>query len=590
MIQKTNIKRFLRLSVLLLLVVAIVFCFQKDVIAEDKKDDSTFKALEKIKNDQALFMQNIEGLQNQSNNIMFSLEEAQELISKNQQEITKMSKNIAENKAKIIEKKALRDSLIREIYTSGGFQNIAYLVFSSESISDLFSKKINLSSAQEKTLEQINAIGMMEDDLRKNMEEMVLKRENLENQIDGLENQLSSLRSMIDDNYDSYYALEENRMNTEGQITDPNVKISTQNKRDFIWWNTLDFAQKNNITFYGSGTAHGLGMSQYGAKAMAEQGNSYSKILTYYYRGTRLGNIDTKDTIIRVRVSSSTAGGNVFVRGGKANYINGNDKKELQDGELMPAVPGARFVPQDSATVFQLDYKGDAFDTYRGVIEIVSATNGGIYTINHIYLEDYLRGVVPSEMSANWNEEALKAQAIAARNYAYKSLNSASNYDICDTQACQVYLGYNHEFTSTDLAITKTKGEFLYYGSDLVTAYYFSSSGGWTENNENVWGGAPIPYLRGVPSLGESSPYNSWNTATMSKENIQNILNSNSKTSVGDLQKLAITKRGVSGRVMAIKITGSDGEKTVSGNTFKTILNLGINDGNYLKDILFGVK
>ena len=587
---KSKMKKLSYLAVLLGFALTMFFVPINRVKAEDSTNDGAFKELEKVKNEQSIFMQKIEGLQNQSNNTMFSLEEAQDMISKNQQEITKMEKSITDTKVQIIEKKALRDSLIKEIYTGGGFQNIVYMVFSSASFSDIFSRKVGLTATHQKTMQQIKDIDELETKLQSDMKEMLLKRENLQGQIDILESQLSYLRSMIEDNYDAYASLEGNRQSIEGQLTDPMIKVLTQNKRDFIWWNNVDFSSKNSITFYGAGTAHGLGMSQYGAKAMGDTGSDYEQILTHYYSGTKLGNIDTKNTIVRVRISASSNGGNIIVHGGKANYIKGEEKRVLNDGQSVSTEIGLRLVPQDSGTVFELDYKGDSFNTYRGVIEIIPGQFGGIMTIDHIYLEDYLRSVISGEMSARWNEEALKAQAIAARNYAIKNLNGSAQYDICDTPACQVYLGFNHEFPSTDIAVAKTRGEVLYYGGELITAYYFSSSGGWTENNENVWGGKPVPYLRGVPSPGEESPYNSWETGSISKDELQNVLNKNSKTSVGELQKIEITKRGVSGRVMAVKITGSDGEKSVSGNTFKNVVNLGLTNGNYLKDILFGIR
>ena len=165
-------------------------------------------------------------------------------------------------------------------------------------------------------------------------------------------------------------------------------------------------------------------------------------------------------------------------------------------------------------------------------------------------------------------------------------------YDLCDTPTCQVYLGASYEFPNTDQAVFETRGKVLMYGSEIITTYYFSTSGGWTENNENVWGGTPRPYLRGVPSPGENSPYNSWRTKTFIKEELQKYLNSDSDTSIGNLQKIEIIKRGVSGIVMAAKITGSAGQKTVTGQTFKYVININLPDGtnDYIKSALFGIK
>ncbi|QIB26546.1 SpoIID/LytB domain-containing protein [Caloranaerobacter azorensis] len=179
--------------------------------------------------------------------------------------------------------------------------------------------------------------------------------------------------------------------------------------------------------------------------------------------------------------------------------------------------------------------------------------------INYLPLEHYLYGVVPREMSANWPLEALKAQAVAARNYALISLKRHDDlgYDLCDTQHCQVYAGYDWENIKSNKAVDETYGKVLKYNGKLVNAYFHSTSGGHTENSENVWE-YEIPYLRGVKddfSIG--SPNYSWQLVLNNKE-IKERLEAND-ISIGDICSVEPLVRSEYGRVLELKIEGTDG-------------------------------
>ncbi|KGG81522.1 hypothetical protein Y919_00750 [Caloranaerobacter azorensis H53214] len=179
--------------------------------------------------------------------------------------------------------------------------------------------------------------------------------------------------------------------------------------------------------------------------------------------------------------------------------------------------------------------------------------------INYLPLEHYLYGVVPREMSANWPLEALKAQAVAARNYALISLKRHDDlgYDLCDTQHCQVYAGYDWENIKSNKAVDETYGKVLKYNGKLVNAYFHSTSGGHTENSENVWE-YEIPYLRGVKddfSIG--SPNYSWQLVLNNKE-IKERLEAND-ISIGDICSVEPLARSEYGRVLELKIEGTDG-------------------------------
>ena len=135
---------------------------------------------------------------------------------------------------------------------------------------------------------------------------------------------------------------------------------------------------------------------------------------------------------------------------------------------------------------------------YYGAFEY-SRDGGGVAVINGVNMEDYIRGVIPYEMSGSWPLEALKAQAICARTYAYANLgkHKADGFDLCNTTDCQVYYGTGSANERTDQAVLETAGMYLTYAGELITAYYYSSNGGASEDSENVWNEA-LPYLRAV--------------------------------------------------------------------------------------------
>ena len=141
---------------------------------------------------------------------------------------------------------------------------------------------------------------------------------------------------------------------------------------------------------------------------------------------------------------------------------------------------------------------------YRGVVELRLSRLGQIQPVNWIGLESYLRGVVPDELGPEvWPElEALKAQAVAARTYAWRNRGQFldDGYDICNTPRCQVYGGRDSEHPLSDRAIAETRGQIMVYDDRPITAYYTATCGGHTEDGELVFPGDAGPYLKGVPS------------------------------------------------------------------------------------------
>lgn len=147
---------------------------------------------------------------------------------------------------------------------------------------------------------------------------------------------------------------------------------------------------------------------------------------------------------------------------------------------------------------------------YRGTLEVVAAEEG-LLLVNELPLEEYLYSVVPSEMPVSHGEEALKVQAVCARSYAYQQLmaNRYARYGahVDDTVNCQVYNNVA-ETNSSIFAVKDTYGKVMQYGDSVVTAFYFSTSSGYTSSIEEVWQDyAPVEYFTGEIQLTADSRY-----------------------------------------------------------------------------------
>ena len=140
--------------------------------------------------------------------------------------------------------------------------------------------------------------------------------------------------------------------------------------------------------------------------------------------------------------------------------------------------------------------------TYRGLVEVRPGDPSGVTVVNVVNLEDYLRGVVPNELSPTVfpQLEAHKAQAVAARTYALRNRGQfrAKGYDICATPACQVYRGRSSEHALSDRAVEETRGIAALHRGAPINALYTSTCGGHTEEGANIFEGEAVPYLRGV--------------------------------------------------------------------------------------------
>jgi stage II sporulation protein D len=224
------------------------------------------------------------------------------------------------------------------------------------------------------------------------------------------------------------------------------------------------------------------------------------------------------------------------------------------------------------------------YTTYRGKMRLL-VTPTGLQTINILPLESYLRGVVPAEVPASWPTEAVKAQAVAARTYAWAKMKDARAWHIQPTAANQVYGGYQHERYGSDFAVAATQNLVLTYGGSVISALYHAAAGGHTENSEYAFvndrgdPGSRVGYLRGKADVDENGvPYDStagsyaWNSGQFTMSQLSAFMGMSTLTDVGDIYSITYS-RGVSGRVYRVVLVGSEGTKTMSGGRFKNIFN-----------------
>ena len=265
----------------------------------------------------------------------------------------------------------------------------------------------------------------------------------------------------------------------------------------------------------GGGYGHGVGMSQFGAFAQAGAGRSYRDILAFYYRGAEIGRAPTAK--VRVLVATgrpsirvgSTAPFRVRAAAGAAfelpagEIVVGPDLSVAIDGVPVQLSGPLTFRPGKGAPLL-LDGKG-----YRGDLR-VSVVDGTLQVVDYVGLDAYLLGVVPGEVPMEWPAEALKAQAVAARSYALASFVKGRPWDLYADVRSQVYYGVEREAPSTSAAVQATRGEILTYGGKVVTAFYYSSSGGRTAASEDVFG-VPFAYLQSFDDPWDAlSPYHRW--------------------------------------------------------------------------------
>jgi stage II sporulation protein D len=323
---------------------------------------------------------------------------------------------------------------------------------------------------------------------------------------------------------------------------------------------------------HGRGFGHGVGMSQYGAYGYAKHGRNYREILEHYYRHTHIGKASGQ-----VRVLLESGVGSVgFSRARSAcgkHLRKGRGYAFVDAGsEVILRSPGGRRLAACGRNGTAKGGRGirvEGKGTYRG--KLIATETGGLLVVNKLGVDDYARGVVPNEMPPSWPQAALRAQAVATRSFGLTS-GGGHGFDVYDDTRSQVYDGKASETKATDRAVRATGNEVVRYHKHVITAYFFSTSGGETESVQYGFPGSnPVPYLKSVKDpYDDLSPYHKWRVR-YSQRQMESRLDG---LFGGNLKKIRVTKTGDSPRIVKAKVVGSGGGSRVSGPTLQGHLDL----------------
>jgi stage II sporulation protein D len=344
-------------------------------------------------------------------------------------------------------------------------------------------------------------------------------------------------------------------------------------------------AASSNVTVRGAGFGHGIGLSQYGAYGYAANGSEWRDIVLHYYKDTHLSNaagrtirVLLQQGVSNVWVSGATRAGTVRLDPAKSYRLmrGGIDSVEVRTsgGKKLKTLSGVVNVSSSSGS-FVLGGRamnGTTGGRYRGKLEVRAGTFGGLTAVNALPLDSYIQGVIVGEMPTSWPQPALQAQAVVARSYALTTDAGGAVFDQYPDTRSQMYYGMSRETSGTNQAVRATAGQILMYGDAVATTYYFSTSGGRTENIENSWpGSSPVPYLKSVEDpYDKLSPRHRWRFV-WSKSQLDAKLGSYVK---GRLRSVKVTKRGVSPRIVNAKVIGTRGSTTVTGPQLRSRLGL----------------
>jgi SpoIID/LytB domain protein len=191
--------------------------------------------------------------------------------------------------------------------------------------------------------------------------------------------------------------------------------------------------------------------------------------------------------------------------------------------------------------------------------------------VRKVALETYVRGVVSAEVSPSWPLAALEAQAVASRTYALTAHAGGSRFDVYADTRSQVYRGVAARTPQTDAAVAATAGQIVTYAGKPVPTYFFASSGGRTENNENSFSGSePQPWLRGVVDQYERGDLHTWSVALSfgaAAARLHGFVR-------GSFQGIEVAQRGFSPRIVSAYVLGSAGRTAISGPALAARLGL----------------
>ncbi len=340
----------------------------------------------------------------------------------------------------------------------------------------------------------------------------------------------------------------------------------------------------STVVVRGAGFGHGIGMSQFGAYGYAQNGFGYRSILDHYYPGTQLSAapsrpvrvlLQASDPYVRFRGATSASGGvklNPTVTyvakaaaGGQVRLTGKGKKVGTFASPLRVERPGRALRLMGRAI------NGVSNGQYRGALELRGGTAGGVTAVNSLPIDDYVRGVIAAEMPSSWHIEALHAQAVAARTYALAtSKTNGGIFDQYPDTRSQVYRGVTAETASSSQAARDTAGQILTYAGVPAVTYFFSTSGGKTENVENSFvGSAPKPWLKSVDDPYDGiSPKHRWRFRFTTRSLGSRL------GAPGRFRKIRVIQRGNSPRIVRARVYGSRGTKILTGPQIRSRLGL----------------
>jgi stage II sporulation protein D len=327
----------------------------------------------------------------------------------------------------------------------------------------------------------------------------------------------------------------------------------------------------------GGGDGHGIGLSQYGAYGYALHGKDYRFILAHYYQGTQLGSTDPGQTV-RVLLSTGAASFSQATRAGRTRLDPATTYQVQASGSSLTIKTAAGRTVGHFGAPLTVTGPGPLEDlglgAYRGSLVFRPDGAGGVETVNALGLDDYVRGVISAEMPSSWSAQALEAQAVAARTYAITTSVGAADFDLYSDTRSQMYTGVSAETPSTDAAVAATSGQIVTFNGTPAVTYFFASSGGHTENIQDVWpGSTPEPWLVGVSDPYDGAggdPYHQW-TYRLSLPAAASRL---SRLVKGRLLGIQVTRHGASPRILSAAVVGSRGRTSVSGASLQSIFGL----------------
>lgn len=285
---------------------------------------------------------------------------------------------------------------------------------------------------------------------------------------------------------------------------------------------------------------------------------NYQDMLSIYLKNTELYIAQNENMFNSEKVSSNT--GFMLERNGTSIdvYVNNEFHKTYEDEIFIKPVSGNIIIGSRQ---------------YRGILEISSKMKL-LNAVNILTMEDYLYGVVAMEIPHTWEIEAIKAQAVAARSFTYANMevHSKNGYNLCDTVHCHAYNGATAEQESTSQAVNETKGVLAYHNNEIINAVYHSSSGGYTDNSENVWVDT-LPYLRAVNDLHEENG-REWERTFTFKE-LSNL------TGVSNVNEVILRNSALTGRVLTVTFVGDNSKKEISKEDVRVFFS-GSTDGSLL--------